>query len=102
MTVPVGPPGEAVSGLDVIIDTVGGDAQAGLYPMLRSARDRYVHATFFVVQPDAAELAHSAELAAQGRLRPVVSWTYPPQLGRSSYQGGGHDRPPGKTVLVVR
>jgi NADPH:quinone reductase-like Zn-dependent oxidoreductase len=61
-----------------------------------------VHAMFFVVQPDCGELARLAGLADEGRLRPVVSQTFPLADGRQAYASRAQDRPPGKTVLVVR
>jgi len=57
---------------------------------------------FFVVQPDRGELARLADLADEGRLRPVVSQTFPLADGRQAYASQAQDRPPGKTVLVVR
>jgi NADPH:quinone reductase-like Zn-dependent oxidoreductase len=40
---------------------------------------------FFVVTPDPAELTRLAELADGGRLRPVVSQTFPLQEGRRAF-----------------
>ena len=61
-----------------------------------------VHATFFVVEPNANELAMLAELADTGRLRPVISQTFPLAEGQQAFESGGRARHPGKTVLVVR
>jgi NADPH:quinone reductase-like Zn-dependent oxidoreductase len=105
------------SGMDVVIDAVGGDALAGAYPMLRRGgrlvtltappsqelADRYgVRAMFFIVEPDAAELAHLGDLVADGRLRVVISQEIPLSEGREAYLSARRPRPPGKTVLVVR
>jgi NADPH:quinone reductase-like Zn-dependent oxidoreductase len=57
---------------------------------------------FFVVQPDRGELARLAELVDEGRLRPVISQTFPLADGRQAYASRAQDRPPGKTVLIVR
>lgn len=57
---------------------------------------------FFVVQPDADELATLAEMADTGRLRPVISQTFPLAEGQKAFQSGAGARLPGKTVLVVR
>ena len=57
---------------------------------------------FFVVEPDASELARLAELAGVGRVRTVISQTFPLAQGRQAFQSGGAARHPGKTVLVVR
>jgi NADPH:quinone reductase-like Zn-dependent oxidoreductase len=64
-----------------------------------------VHAagiTFFVVTPDAAQLARLAELTDSGKLRPVVSQVFPLREGREAFQSGTRPHPPGKTVLLVR
>ena len=59
-------------------------------------------ARFFVVQPDRDELTRLAELADEGRLRPVISQVFPLADGRQAYASRAQDRPPGKTVLAVR
>ena len=56
---------------------------------------------FFVVEQDPRELAHLAELADAGRLRTVVSQTFPLGEGRRAFESRGQPRPPGKTVLAV-
>ncbi len=61
-----------------------------------------VQATFFVVAPDAAELAHLAELVDDGKLRPVLSQTFPLRDGRDAFESATVPHPPGKTVLIVR
>jgi len=109
--------GPQPSGMDVVIDAVGGDALAGAYSTLRRGgrlvtltappsqelADEYgVHATFFVVEPDAAELAHLGDLTAEGRLRVVISQEIPLSDGREAYLSARRPRRPGKTVLVVR
>ena len=109
--------GPLPSGMDVVIDAVGGDALAGAYAMLRRGgrlvtltappsqelADRHgVHAMFFIVEPDAAELAHLGDLVADGRLRVVISQEMPLSQGREAYLSRGRPRPPGKIVLVVR
>ena len=111
-----GQPGPAAGGFDVVIDTVGGAVLAGSYALLRGGgrlvtlgapdqelAGRYqVHAMFFVVEPDASELARLAELAGPGRLRTVISQTFPLAQGRQAFESGAGARRPGKTVLVVR
>jgi NADPH:quinone reductase-like Zn-dependent oxidoreductase len=109
----VAPPG----GFDVVIDTVGGAVLDASYPMTRRggrlvtlgappAADKAaalgVHAMFFVVTPDAAELAQLAALVDEGRLRPVLSQSFPLRDGRRAFESAGTPRPPGKTVLIVR
>jgi NADPH:quinone reductase-like Zn-dependent oxidoreductase len=57
---------------------------------------------FFVVEPDASELARLAEMADTGRLRAVISQTFPLAEAQKAFESDGAARPPGKTVLVVR
>jgi NADPH:quinone reductase-like Zn-dependent oxidoreductase len=112
-----GRPSQVPGGFDVVIDTVGGAVLDGSYGLLREGgrlvtlggppnqelAGRYeVHAMFFVVEPDASELARLAELAGAGRLRPVISQTFPLADGQKAFQSGAGPRRPGKTVLVVR
>jgi NADPH:quinone reductase-like Zn-dependent oxidoreductase len=102
---------------DIVIDTVSGPVLDVSYRLLRPggrlvtlsappsqdrAHDFGVHAIFFVVTPDLAELTRLAELADECRLRPVVSQTFPLREGRRAFESGAHPRPPGKTVLIVR
>jgi NADPH:quinone reductase-like Zn-dependent oxidoreductase len=108
---------DEISGVDVVIDTVGGAVTERSYAVLRAggrlvtlgappdeqaARARGVHAMFFVVTPDPGELAHLAGLVDQGRLRPVVSQVFPLSGGRRAFESGTQPRPTGKTVLTVR
>ena len=108
---------DQVSGLDVIINTVGGAVLAASYGLLRAegrlvtlgappseekAKEFGVHAMFFVVTPDPAELVQLAGLVDEGKLRTVISQTFPLREGRRAFESGVHARPPGKTVLVVR
>ena len=111
------PLSQAAAGFDVVINTVGGAVLDGSYGLLREGgrlvtlggppdqelAGRYkVHAMFFVVEPDADELARPAEMAATGRLRPVISQTFPLAEGQKAFESGAGPRPPGKTVLIVR
>jgi len=107
----------APDGFDVVIDTVGGavlDASYGVTrrggrlvtlgapPSAEKAAALGVHAMFFVVTPDAAELARLAGLADDGSLRPVISQTFPLSEGRQAFESATRPHPPGKTVLIVR
>jgi NADPH:quinone reductase-like Zn-dependent oxidoreductase len=110
--------GTRLSGaFDVIIDTVGGAVLDASYDLLPPggrlvtlsappsqdrAGARGAHAMFFVVTPDAAELAKLAGLVDEGRLRAVVSQTFPVSEGRRAFESAREPRPPGKTVLIVR
>jgi NADPH:quinone reductase-like Zn-dependent oxidoreductase len=107
----------AGGGFDVVIDTVGGAVLDASYSLLREggrlvtlgappdqelAARHKVHAVFFVVEPDASELARLAEMADAGNLRAVISQTFPLAEGQKAFESGRNARPPGKTVLVVR
>ncbi|HTZ30100.1 MAG TPA: NADP-dependent oxidoreductase [Streptosporangiaceae bacterium] len=112
-----GRPSQAAGRFDVVIDTVGGAVLDGSYGLLREggrlvtlgappdqdlAARHKVRAMFFVVKPDADELARLAQLADTGRLQPVISQTFPLVEGRNAFESGAGTRRPGKTVLVVR
>jgi NADPH:quinone reductase-like Zn-dependent oxidoreductase len=112
-----GAPGPAAGGFDVVIDTVGGAVLDRSYGLLRPggrlvtlgappdqarAGQYKVRAIFFVVQPDANELARLAEMTGTGRLRAVVSRTFPLAEGRLAFESGRAARPAGKTVIGVR
>jgi NADPH:quinone reductase-like Zn-dependent oxidoreductase len=74
----------------------------GAPPDQELARRHKVRAVFFVVEPDASELARLAEMAATEQLRTVISQTFPLAQGQEAFASGTGARPPGKTVLVVR
>lgn len=99
----------APDGFDVVIDTVGGavlDASYGLTrrggrlvtlsapPSADKAAALGVHAMFFVVTPDAAELARLAGLVDEGKLRPVVSQVFPLRDGRQAFESATKPHPP--------
>jgi NADPH:quinone reductase-like Zn-dependent oxidoreductase len=107
----------APGSFDVVIDAVGGGALDTAYPETRKggrlvtlsappdadkAAALGVHAMFFVVTPDAVELARLAGLVDDGKLRPVISQTFPLPAGREAFESAARPRPPGKTVLIVR
>ena len=71
-------------------------------PSAEKAADSGVHAMFFVVTPNAAELARLAALIDEGKLRPIVSQTFPLADGRKAFESAARPHPPGKTVLIVR
>jgi NADPH:quinone reductase-like Zn-dependent oxidoreductase len=110
------PDAVAPDGFDVVLDTIGGavlDASYGLTrrggrlvtlsapPSADKAAALGVHAMFFIVTPEAAELAKLAGLVDEGKLRPVVSQVFPLRNGRQAFESATKPHPPGKTVLTV-
>lgn len=108
---------QAVTEVDVVVDTVGGETLARSFPLLRpggrlvtlpapAPRDlteaHDVEAIFFIVRPDQAQLSRLAELVDEGRLRILLAQTCPLAEGRQAYASGGQLHRPGKTVLVVQ
>ena len=104
-------------GFDVVVDTVGGPVLEASYdltrrggrlvtlsapPSAQRAAQLGIHAMFFVVTPDAAQLSRLAELTDSGKLWPVVSQAFPLREGRAAFESGTRPHPPGKTVLLVR
>jgi NADPH:quinone reductase-like Zn-dependent oxidoreductase len=103
---------------DVVLDTVGGDTLERSFGVLRRggrlvtlqappsqerARQAGVTAVFFIVTPDAGELASLARLVDDGRLEVLVAGQFPLSAGRAAFESGTTPgRRPGKTVLVVR
>jgi NADPH:quinone reductase-like Zn-dependent oxidoreductase len=107
---------EVVSGLDAVLDTVGGSTLDRSYDVLRQggrlvtlggppspdrARSAGVDALFFVVRPDRDQLTHLAAMVDDGSLRPVVAQTFPLSAGRAAFESETAIRQPGKTVLIV-
>jgi NADPH:quinone reductase-like Zn-dependent oxidoreductase len=102
---------EAVGPVDLVLDTIGGDALArsaavvkpggalvpiaGWPPEVPAGR----RAVFFVVQPDRAQLAELAQLVDAGRLRPHVGAVYPLVDGREAFRAKATLGVPGRVVL---
>ncbi len=57
-------------------------------PSAQRAEQLGIHAMFFVVTPDAAELSQLAGLTDSGQLRPVVSQSFPLREGREAFESG--------------
>jgi NADPH:quinone reductase-like Zn-dependent oxidoreductase len=102
---------------DVVFDTVGGETLERSYRVLRpggrlitlqqppsqeKAARHGATASFFVVSPDRAQLAHLARLADEGKLKVTVARTYPLRDGQAAYARRDARHAPGKTVLQVR
>ena len=108
--------GEAVEGVDVAFDTVGGDTTASLLPTLReggilvtiagappeeAARERGARAELLVQSPQAEQLARIAELVASGEVRVEIAELIPlAEVARAhELSESGHTR--GKIILSV-
>jgi NADPH:quinone reductase-like Zn-dependent oxidoreductase len=108
--------GEAVSGVDVAFDTVGGDTTQSLLPTLReggilitiaaappeeAARERGARAELLVQSPNAEQLARIGELVAAGDVHVELADVVPiSEVARAHEQSeSGHTR--GKLVLTL-
>jgi NADPH:quinone reductase-like Zn-dependent oxidoreductase len=107
---------EAVSGVDVALDAVGGETTQLLVPTVReggilvtianappedSARERGVRAELLVTSPDSEQLARIAELVETGEVRVEVSEVLALSEVKRAHElsESGHTR--GKIVLTV-
>jgi NADPH:quinone reductase-like Zn-dependent oxidoreductase len=105
-----------LSGLDVVLDTVGGDVEARSYEVLRPggrfitvvapydarlAAQHHVEADFFIVRPDGGQAGKLATMVDDGTLRPVVAGTFPLREGRQAFEAAAGSHAPGKIVLQV-
>jgi NADPH:quinone reductase-like Zn-dependent oxidoreductase len=107
---------QAVSGVDVAFDTVGGEVTQSLVPTVReggiivtiaaappqeAARERGARAELLVMSPTSEQLARVAELVAAGEVRVEISESLPlGEIQRAhELSEGGHVR--GKIVLTT-
>jgi NADPH:quinone reductase-like Zn-dependent oxidoreductase len=113
---------DAVTGVDVVLDAIGGDylersmrtlAPGGLYIGISNPFDldrvtaaaaehgRGVRGTTVMVEPDHAALEAITALVEDGRLRPVVSATFPLEEAALAHEQGETGRTTGKLVLTL-
>jgi NADPH:quinone reductase-like Zn-dependent oxidoreductase len=107
---------EIAHGLDVVVDTVGGETQVRSFRSLRRggvlvtvaapppadlAREHGVRAVFFIVEPDRAQLLELSRLVDEGRLRAEVARVFPLSRAREAYEFGLTSHPRGKVVLQI-
>jgi NADPH:quinone reductase-like Zn-dependent oxidoreductase len=107
---------EAVSGVDVVFDTVGGKTTQSLLPTLReggilvtiagapptdAAQERGVRAELFSMSPSSEQLARIADLVAAGDVRAELAEVLPLTEVQRAHEliESGHTR--GKIVLTV-
>ncbi|WP_207930388.1 NADP-dependent oxidoreductase [Streptomyces hainanensis] len=111
---------EELSGLDVVLDTLGGEnafrsldvlrpggivvsiIPSGGTALGRRAAERGVRAAEMLVEADHAGMAQVAGLAAAGRLRATIAGTFPLARAAEAHARGETGRTTGKLVLVVR
>ncbi|MEU3722377.1 NADP-dependent oxidoreductase [Streptomyces sp. NPDC031705] len=107
---------EAVSDVDVVIDSLGGDngqhslkvlKPGGHLVTLPSPDDvpadaEGVHTGWTLVEPDFRGLAEIAALVEEGRLRPVIDTVLPLAQAAQAHEIGERGRTTGKIVLTVR
>ncbi len=107
--------GEVVSGVDVALDTVGGDTTESLLPAVREggvivtiasappeqAAERGVRAELLIMSPNSGQLSQIAELVAAGEVRVEISEVLPLEEVRRAHELSetGHVR--GKIILTV-
>jgi NADPH:quinone reductase-like Zn-dependent oxidoreductase len=108
--------GEAVSDVDVVLDTVGGETTQSLVPVLREggiivtiasappeeeARRSGARAELLIADPNTEQLTHIAELVAAGDVGVEISERLPlTEVARAhELSESGHTR--GKIVLIV-
>jgi len=108
---------DAVTDVDVVFDTVGGDSQRRSWQVLKPggtlvsiveqpsaelADEHHARGLMFIVEPDGNDLTAIADLVDNGDLTPIVSAVFPLREGPSAYVTGLRDHVPGKIVLDVR
>ncbi len=108
---------DQVGGMDVVVDTVGGDVMRRSAAALRPggiliciaeppdpqlASSHGIRAAFFIVEPDRGELVRLGEFAESGTLHPVIAETYPLDQAADAYAAVEHAHRRGKVILDVR
>jgi NADPH:quinone reductase-like Zn-dependent oxidoreductase len=106
---------DQLSGVDVVIDPVGGDTMARSWQVLRpggilvaiadepeghGGRDD-VRSRYFVVEPDGAQLRELASLADRGQLTAAVSQVFPLSALPDAFAAQRARPAPGKVIIEV-
>ncbi|HZC32238.1 MAG TPA: zinc-binding dehydrogenase [Candidatus Bathyarchaeia archaeon] len=108
--------GEAVSGVDVVLDPIGGrttEASVGVRndggsvislagpPTVTLPEGRDLGARFFIAEPERSHLIELARLVDEGRLRVEVAETFSLEDAAAAYEYGRTARRRGKVVIQV-
>ena len=106
--------GESIEPVDLVFDTVGGDALARAADVLRDGGrlvavaeepppelSRRVHTTYFVVEPDRHQLVELAKLATDGTLRPAIDSVFRMEDARAAFDRVMSSGKRGKVVIEV-
>ena len=104
----------SIDPVDLVFDTVGGDAVARSADVLREGGRlvavaeeppaeiaQRVQATYFVVEPDREQLVELAQLANDGILHPAVDTVFPLKDARAAFQRVMSRDKRGKVVIEV-
>jgi NADPH:quinone reductase-like Zn-dependent oxidoreductase len=104
----------SIEPVDLVFDTVGGDALARSVDVLREEGRLVavaeepppeiagrVHAVFFVVEPDRQQLVELAKLANDGILRPAIDSVFPLKDARAAFERVMSPGKRGKVVIEV-
>jgi len=95
---------EADGPCDLVFDTAGGDALAaavGSAARVVSIAEEADGVTYFVVEPNRAQLVELARHADAGELKPAIDSTFPLDEASSAFARLGERGKRGKVVLVV-
>jgi NADPH:quinone reductase-like Zn-dependent oxidoreductase len=107
---------EIARDVDLVLDLVGGETQERSWPVLKrggilvsalgepsreKALQHGAHGVGYRAQPNAGQLAEIGRLIDQGRVRPVVTATYPLAETRRAHEQLERSHVRGKIVLVV-
>ena len=111
---PATPFGESIEPVDLVFDTVGGEALARSADVLRAggrlvavAQEpppeiaQRVHAIYFVVEPDRQQLVELAKLATDGTLRPAIDSGFSLEDAREAFDRVMDSGKRGKVVIEV-
>ena len=92
----------AVSGADLVLDTVGGDVLArSAGPNVVSVAEEAPGATYLVVKPNRGQLLELAALVDAGALRPQLDSVFPLAEARAAFERLAASGKQGKVVLRV-